>query len=307
MAISLLFFSSADISIPLLKQLLSDERFEVKAVFCQPDKPAGRNLELKAPVPKVLAEERGIPVHQPVKLKDADELLELYDVDFLLTFAYGQIMPQSWLNLAKIAPLNVHTSLLPKYRGASPIQSAILNGDAVSGYSLMKMVKAMDAGPVSHQVTTVINEETSAGELHDTLAQLAAENVPDQIIEMGESPVFLEQDESKISFCGKISRDDGRLDFSGSAKSNYRKFKAYSPWPGVWTSYEGKRLKLHSIRISNEMLPQGQVQEIEGRIIIGCESGSLELIEVQPEGKRRMPAKDFALGQSAFVSAKLPS
>jgi len=307
MAISLLFFSSADISIPLLKQFLKDERFDVKAVFCQPDKPAGRKLELKAPIPKLLAQEEGIPVHQPVKLKDADELLARYEVDYLVTFAYGQIMPQSWLNLPRIAALNVHTSLLPKYRGASPIQSAILNGDPMSGYSLMKMVKAMDAGPVSHQVSTPLTKESTAGELHDTLAQLAAENVPDQIIEMGGAPVFFEQDESKVSFCGKISREDGYLDFTGSAEENYRKFKAYMPWPGVWTKYRGKRLKLHDLALSDVEIPRSQVRLVEAKVLVGCEGGSLELVTVQPEGKRPMPAKDFVLGQSEFASAQLPS
>lgn len=307
MPISLLFFSSAEISLPLFEALIKDERFEVKALFCQPDKPAGRNLQLQSPPTKVLAENCGIPVHQPVKLSEAPELLSLYEVDFLLTFAYGQILNETWLNLPKVAPLNIHTSLLPKYRGASPIQSAILNGDRSSGYSLMKMVKAMDAGPVAFTHEIEIDENMTAGELHDRMAIEAAAHVPDQIVQLKSAPHFIEQDESKLSFCHKIDREAGELDFNKGTDELYARFKAYHPWPGAWTRFQGKRLKLLTLKPHLKKLTPGVVAWENDQLLIGTADGALEISELQLEGKRRLSAKDFLSGQSDFAEAVLPS
>jgi len=310
MPISLIFFSSAEISLPLFKELVADDRFEIKAIFCQPDKPAGRKLELKAPAPKLIAKDHGIPVYQPEKLSTETELLNQLQEDppdFLLTFAYGQIMRQEWLDLAAIAPLNVHTSLLPKYRGASPIQSAILNGDNETGISLMKMVLAMDAGPVAFQDKVQINDEMNAGDLHDELANLAALKVPNYIVSLSKDAQFTEQDESLVSHCGKVSREDGFLDFKGNASDVVQKFKAYSPWPGVWTKFNGKRLKVLDLSLSNKSLQPGQVLVEEAHLFIGCSEGSLQIHKLQLEGKSPLLAKDFLLGQSDFDASTLPS
>lgn len=310
MPISLIFFSSAEISLPLFKELVADDRFEIKAVFCQPDKPAGRKLELKAPAPKLIAEDNGIPVYQPEKLSAESELLEQLQEDppdFLLTFAYGQIMRQNWLDLAKIAPLNVHTSLLPKYRGASPIQSAILNGDTETGISLMKMVLQMDAGPVAFQDRISIDGEMTAGDLHDALANLAALKVPDHISALSKDPQFNEQDESLATHCGKVSREDGFLDFEESALATSRRFRAYSPWPGVWTRLNGKRLKLLSLTPVERDLPTGSILVEEGHLYIGCSEGAIQVHKLQLEGKAPLLTKDFLLGQSDFDASTLPS
>lgn len=310
MAVSLIFFSGAELSLPLLNVLLHDSRFEVKGVVAPPDKAVGRKLELQAPAPKALAMKHGVPVYQPEKLSAETALLQQFQSDppdFLLTFAYGYLIPESWLSLPSVAPLNVHVSLLPKYRGASPVQAALLNGDSKSGYSLMKMVKAMDAGPVAFQEALAIPLDMTAGELHDALGLLAAEKVPNQLIELKEKPHFEEQNEAEATHCGKISREDGYLDFQESSTQIYRKYQAYTPWPGLWTQYEGKRLKILSLQTATHSLKPGCVALEDGRVYVGTQDGSVELLELQAEGKRAMSAKDFCLGQSGFASASLPS
>jgi methionyl-tRNA formyltransferase len=297
MSISLLLFSSAEISLPLFESLMNDDDFNIQGLVCQPDKPVGREQRLTSPSTKQLAEKYDIPVYQPVRLSQANELLEKLrenPPDFILTFAYGQIMNQDWLDLPTLKALNVHTSLLPKYRGASPIQSAILNGDDESGISLMEMVLKMDAGPVAFQDKVNLNSETTAGLLHDELSSLAKSTVPQHIKNLKTDPdQFTEQDESQASHCGKISREDGYIDFKSTADKMLRQYRAYSPWPGIWTTYKGKRLKILDCRLS---------ENPEGLNISG-----LEILELQLEGKKPLSAKDFLLGQSEFSSESLPS
>ncbi|MBT4384292.1 methionyl-tRNA formyltransferase [Candidatus Peregrinibacteria bacterium] len=309
MPITILFLSSAEISLPLLGALLKDKSFEVVGLVCQPDKPAGRDKIMKAPAPKLFAERHGLEVFQPVKLRDDTELLNRFSEnppDIILTFAYGQILPKSFLDLA--LPLNVHTSLLPKYRGASPIHSAILNGDKVSGFSLMKMVQKMDEGPVYHIEKFDLNEHITTGILHDGLADLAAKSVPELLIKIHNSEVeAVEQKHAEASYCSKISKDDGFLDFSDSAEMVFRKFHAYSPWPGLWTTFDSKRLKLLDIALSDKKLKAGEVLFEADKLFVGTSKGSIELLQMQLEGKQCMHPKSFILGQKEFSSGLLPS
>lgn len=297
MAISLLFFSSAEISLPLFNTLLHDERFEVKALFCQPDKPVGRNQTLTSPRTKKIAENSGIPVYQPEKLSKATELLEKLQQDppdFILTFAYGQIMNQDWLDLPRFKALNVHTSLLPKYRGASPIQAALLNGDRESGITLMEMVLKMDAGPIAFQDKVELTRESTAGDLHDSLSELAALKIPDHLVSLFENiEQFKEQSDAEATHCKKINREDGYIDFKDAPELIMRKFHAYSPWPGIWTTFKGKRLKILDCRLS---------ESDEGLTV-----GGIELLSLQLEGKKALSARDFLLGQSDFSSELIPS
>jgi methionyl-tRNA formyltransferase len=302
---TVLFFSSAEISIPLFEALLNDERFEVIGLVCQPDKPVGRDGVLTAPKTKVLAQERGIPVFQPEKLKALD--LKGLGPDFLLTFAYGQILSEKVLALAKKEALNVHASLLPKYRGASPIQSAILNGDVQTGISLMRMEKKMDAGPVCMQWELSLGG-MNAGELHDAISDMAALHVPDALAELGVGNLgFQAQDESEVSYCGKVSRDDGFVDFQESAEGILRMHRAYMPWPGLWTTFGGKRLKLLEIELSDKDLLVGEVNCEDGMLFVGTIGGSLKINKLQLEGKQALHANDFLIGQPEFCSMILPS
>ena len=303
-----LFLSSASIALPLLEALLADSYFEVQAVICQPDKPAGRKGELKAPDTKLLAVQSGVPVFQPERLNRDKVLLEQFKAkrpDVLLTFAYGQKLNADWLGLAQFPALNVHTSLLPKYRGASPIQAALLNGDEESGFTLMGMVDEMDAGPIYAQSRLYVRPAMTAGDLHDALALLAAEKVPSLLKGLQElSPV--EQNMQQVSFSHKIEKQDGFVDFTDSARTIFNRWRAYTPWPGLWTKYKGQVLKLLEVSPTSGSLGSGKVVEMQGRLFVGTGDGALELHVVQMEGRKPMDAAAFVRGQDAFVGSQLP-
>jgi methionyl-tRNA formyltransferase len=312
---TLVFLSSADISIPLIEAILSDQRFELKALICQPDRPAGRGQALKMPAPKkLLLENSQVPVFQPESLNDDEALIsKLADLepDFLLTFAYGQILKEQVLQTAGIEALNIHTSLLPQYRGASPIQSSLLNGDDETGISLIRMVKRMDAGPVFSMHKHKISDDETAGQLHDALAKLAAETILDSLHLISNGTLVAKvQDETRATYCSKISKDDAFLDFNESANDILAKHRAYHPWPMTWTTHLGKRLKLtsikkHGVQTSHE---PGQITCSDGRMFVSCaDSTAIEVLELQLEGKKAMSAEAFMLGQAEFCQDRLPS
>lgn len=308
---SLLFFSSSSIAVPLFKAFLRDKRFQIVGLICQPDKPAGRGEELTAPVTKGLALAAGVPVYQPEKLsKDFTLLQELRKnpPDFLLTFSYGQLLSKDWLELPGREALNVHPSLLPLYRGPTPLQAALLRGDATTGITLMKMVKEMDAGPIAAQHEFALGEMT-VGELYDAIAERAVEWIPDDVdaVALQEDFPFVPQDESRVTFCEKISKDDAFENFERSAEELLCRYRAYTPWPGLWTTFEGKRVKLNKVQKAALKLKKGQTRFDAGQLFVGAEGGSVELLELQMEGKKNLSAADFARGFPAFTETSLPS
>lgn len=311
MPYTVVFFASSEIASPLFEAINADSRFKILGLFCQPDKPAGREGELKEPEMKHNAVKYGIPVYQPEKLFLEVELFELFKEnppDFFLTFAYGQLIPESWLAIPKIAPLNVHPSLLPRYRGPSPIQTAILNGDTETGITLMKMVKEMDAGPVAGQIHYKIQEHCTSATLFDELGLEAAKFVPDLMEKIAKDPaIFKEQDSAGITVTKKIEKDDGRMDFTKSAKEIFRQFRAYMPWPGIFTTYEGKRLKLCEIEPCDEVLEPGKIHCEKHFLYVGTSDGALRVKQVQLEGKKVLYVDQFIIGQPEFCSASLPS
>ena len=310
--ITLLFFSSADISLPLFEKLLRDDRFKVVGLFCQPDKPAGRNLLLKKPHIKEIAEKHHIPVYQPENLGRATDLLEKQrenSPDFLVTFAYGKILNENWLSLPKKHALNVHTSLLPKYRGSSPIQNAILNGDSETGISLMQMEKTYDTGPVYATHRIKLEKNWTASFLHEELAELAAQKIPEDLVKLmsDSAPQFQIQDSKNATMTEKMKKDDGYLDFQESAELIHRKFLAYTPWPGLWTFCNGKRLKFIDLKVCALALAPGEVQCKDKKLFIGTLEGAIEVLQLQMEGKKTAHADQFVLGQPTFCSQQLPS
>lgn len=310
MSYSLVFFSSSSIALPLFKVLVEDPRFEIRALISQPDQAAGRHLTYQASEIKKMALEKNIPVYQPVRLKDDIGLLELFIAnppDFILSFAYGQLISQEWLDLSKIAPLNVHPSLLPKYRGPSPLQGPILKGDKETGISLIKMVPALDAGPIAAQKIIPLGEHETASLLFEQVAQISAKWIPNELVNLATSPSFRDQNDSDASFTEKLSREDGELNFNQSAEILFRQFKAFQPWPGVATSYEGKRLKILDMELSSEVLEPGKVKCAKNGFFLGSSDGSLFIKQIQPEGKSSMHADAFTRGHSEFCSASLPS
>lgn len=297
--VSLLFFSSDSIALPLLRQLAADSRFKVQAVICQPDKVAGRDQVLTAPPAKTCALDLGIPCHQPVLLKQATELMRCLAQDrpdFLLTFAYGQILNQEWLELPTIAPLNVHPSWLPRYRGPSPLQTALLNGDEETGLTLMKMALGMDSGPIAMQHAFPISPLLTSGELFEAMSVFAAQVIPEDILSLASNPVFKEQNEAEATYCKKLTKDAAQADFGLTAQALFNHYRAYTPWPGLWTLVNGKRLKILRVKVSEKSLTAGTVHVQGDRLWVGCLTGSLEVLELQMEGKKAMPSSAFIHG-----------
>ncbi|QQR55109.1 methionyl-tRNA formyltransferase [Candidatus Peregrinibacteria bacterium] len=305
----LLFFSSSPISLPLFRALLKDKRFEIMGLFCQPDKPAGRGQLLTAPETKLVAETEGILVHQMPRLSEAKELLDFLKKDppdFLLTFAYGQILSSDWLELPRLAPLNVHASLLPLYRGAAPIQAALLDGQKQTGLSLMKMTEKMDEGPVAFKHPFDIEATMNSEDLFDALGSLAAERIPEDLLQLKERLVFEEQDPAAATYSSKIKKEDASVDFHKDAETLLRQFRAYTPWPGLWTTHQGQRLKFLGLEKSSTLsLQPGELSYRDFAFYVGTQKGDLKLTRLQLEGKKPLEAKDFILGFPDWASTFL--
>ncbi|MCF7836516.1 methionyl-tRNA formyltransferase [Candidatus Gracilibacteria bacterium] len=298
------FAGTPDFAVESLRTLIADEGIEVVKVFTQPDKPAGRGQALVPPPVKVFAEENGVEVLQPEKLKKAD----LEGLDFLVVVAYGMILPNEALNVPQFGCVNLHASLLPKFRGASPIQSSILAGEEKTGVTFMQISEQLDSGDIFAQEEIEIGEKNSL-ELSDELAELG--NKFPEILQKiaGGQLQPIAQDDSEATFCGKIKKEDGKLDWEkDSTEILVRKKRAFAGWPGVWCEYEGKILKLIEYRIQNTeygVQKNGEVFEFEGKVFVKTIDGAIQLKKVQLAGKKILAAEDFAHGDSNFVGAEL--
>jgi methionyl-tRNA formyltransferase len=296
------FLGTGEIAIPAFKRLIA-EGMKPVVLVTQPDKPVGRHHTLTPPAIKTVALEAGIPVLQPEKVKESiDELAEL-DLDLMVVMAYGQILPKKLITLPKIACINLHASLLPKYRGAACIQAAIEAGDAETGITVMHVVKALDAGDIILAKSIPIGEKETGGELHDRLADLAPEAMWEAIGQLTSGTASrTPQDESQVSYISKLERDHGRLDFSRSAVELERQIRAYDPWPGTFTVFtdggKERRLKIFPpVEILDRDLSPGEWEMADGNLLVGCDKGSLRLQDIQLEGSRRMKTEEFLRGR----------
>ncbi len=298
----LVFIATGDIALPSLRHLLEHGPRPL-ALVTQPDKPVGRHQVLTPPAIKTLALAAGIPVFQPVKIGDAAVELAALEPDVLVVMAYGQILRDNIFTLPRKAIINLHASLLPKYRGAACIQAAIDAGDSETGITSMHVVRELDAGDIIDAKSIPIGPDETGGSLHDRLADLAAEVMAGTLGKIAVGTVCrTPQDEALVSYVPKLGRDDGCLDWNLPAVALERRIRAYDPWPGTYTiaSEEGKekRLKIfpHSFVMNMELQP-GDIAADGDRLIIGCGDGALELASVQPEGGRRMSAGDYLRGR----------
>jgi len=301
-----IFFGTSDFSVPSLEALLKDDRFEVVAVVTKQDAPIGRHQILTPPPVKVLAQEHGIQVLQFEKIKTDEtyQSLSAIPVDAYVVVSYGKIMPQRILDLPKHGCINVHGSLLPRWRGASCVQTAIAAGDAKSGVTIMMMDAEMDHGDILAQKEVTIAIDETGGELHDRLAMLGAEALPDVLAGYLQGDIKPQpQDHSQATYCKLLTRDDGKIDWSKSADEIELLVRAYNPWPGTWTEWEGKRIKLINVkRITHNEKPQltveiGQPNILDGKIYVRSGDGNqLEILELQPEGKKIMNSKEYIIG-----------
>jgi len=292
----IVFMGTPAFGIPALKYLHAHHT--VEAVITQPDKPVGRKKTLKASPIKEEALRLNLPVFQPEKIKDIYEELKHMSIDFLITAAYGQIIPEKILNLSKIDALNLHGSLLPKYRGAAPIQRAIMNGEERIGVSLMRMVKKMDAGPV-YGMKSILNEDFTSGEAFKALSELSVSLLEDYLDKIIEGLTPSPQDESNVTVAQKITPADERLNFLMDAKTFYHHAKALMPSPLGKLKLKGVSLKVVECSFQpaeNQEFPM--VKSVDkNRVTIALNGGDITLTHVQPVGKKPMPMRDFLNGR----------
>jgi methionyl-tRNA formyltransferase len=332
-ALRIIFMGTAELSCASLETLAGDKAFSVAAVVTQPDKPKGRDLKLQPPPVKSIALQLGLPVLQPARARDEQFIAELRALkpDLIVVVAYGHILPQTILDLPEFGCLNVHTSLLPKYRGAAPIQWAIANGETETGVTIMKMDAGLDTGPIISQRHLPILPEDNSATLHDRLARLGAEllaqTIPDFVagkIQPQPQPV------EGVSHAPKIKKEDGRIDWNLPAKTIWNRLRAFTPWPGAFTFWLGVPpsggngihiggppeggtpnkprpilLKIWKAEIVEQSGGAGEILSADKNgITVGCGNNALRILELQREGGRRMNAAEFMAGHPLKAGEK---
>ena len=312
---------TGEIGIPTLRWLAESSGHKIVGVFTQPDKPVGRKAVLTPPAIKVVAQELGLPVFQPARLRTPEAVaqVEALGADLIVVMAYGQILPEAVLDAPRLACLNLHASILPKYRGAAPIQAAILSGDAQTGITVMYMDVGLDTGDVLLIETLQIADDETGGGLHDRLAELGPVAIENAVaaLEAGGAP-RVPQDDSLATHVGKLSRDDGRIDWSRPAAEIERMVRAFHPWPGTLTAIpaDATTKKRRGLKI----LPPVVVEPVEGgaaspgAILRADKSGVLvatgdpkravRVTTLQPESKKAMPAAAFLAGRPFGENAR---
>lgn len=310
---SLIFMGTPRFAVPSLTALL-DAGYDVVAVVTQPDAPAGRGKALRQSPVKEAALARGLPVLQPESLKPPEvvDALRALAPDVIVVAAYGQILRQDVLDLPPHQCVNVHASLLPRWRGASPISAAIAAGDPLTGVTIMVMEAGLDSGPILSQRDVPIQPEDTTGSLTERLAVVGAQLLVDTLpgwIDNTIAPRL--QDESRVTLAGRLRKEQGKIDWSRPAAAIERHVRAMSPWPSAFTTWQGKQLKVLRAEIGRTdhptKLPNGTVSVDRNHVCVQCGVEALRLLEVQLEGKRAMSGDDFARGHPAFDGAVVGS
>ena len=299
----IVFFGTHSNAAPILEALATNQGFKILFVVTQPDKPAGRDASLKASPVKIVAQKYSLPIAQPLDLQN----FIAPEADLYIVCAYGVIIPSRILNKPPHGCLNIHYSLLPKYRGPSPFQTALINGDNVTGVTIMLLDEKMDHGPILGQIKVPVAPDDTSSSLCDKLNTAAIPLLIGLIPKWIAKQIAPEpQKHALASYCRLLTRDDGRVNWQNTAHEIYNQFRGLTPWPGVWTTWDNQRLKLHAIQIANRPSNHpGEVQIVAERIYIGCADFAIEVFELQPEGKRIMNARDFLSGHNNFLHAKL--
>lgn len=305
----IVFMGTADFSTTVFKALIA-AKYKIVAVVTQPDRQVGRKKVLTAPDLKIAAEELKIPVLQPERIKDSYQEVLAYQPDIIITAAYGQIIPKAVLEYPKRGCINVHASLLPKYRGGAPVHYAILNGETETGVTIMQMVAKMDAGDIIQQAKLTIGDKENVGSLYNRLAKLGADLLVETMpVLLSGQYISYKQDETRATYSPIIKRADEKIDWAAKATTIANKVRGLDPWPGAYTVYEGKNVKLWAGDIHD--CPNAQVHHSHqkpGTIVkifsdaIGVKTGDLIYLitELQVEGKKRMSTAEYLRGHSIF-------
>jgi methionyl-tRNA formyltransferase len=301
----IVFMGSPDFALPTLRAL--DEHFDVVGVVTQPDRPAGRGQALRPPDVKILAQDLGLPLIQPKTLKDPEayKQLEAWDPDVIVVAAFGQILRQNVLDLPSYGCINVHASLLPRWRGAAPVQAALLHDD-VTGVTIMKMDKGLDTGAILSQASLPIPPEMTAGELFDRLAEMGASLLVDTLPAYLAGQVELQpQDDSLATYAPRLEKSEGELDFSKSAAYLSRLVRAFNPWPGAYQFYKGQRLKVYqAYAVQEKNAIPGKRYVYDDLPAWGTAAGLLVLKEVQLAGKSKLSGEAFLNGAKDWIAAE---
>jgi methionyl-tRNA formyltransferase len=297
--VRIVFFGSPAFAIPSVTAL-TEAGHEIALVVSQPAKPVGRRAEPTDPPVAHLAREKGLALFQPHSLKpdEAVARLEEAHADLFVVAAYGKLLSPRVLGLPRLFPVNVHGSILPRWRGASPVQAAILAGDATTGVSIMRMEAGMDTGPIFAVRDTVIGEAETGGELGDRLAEMGAALLVETLARLPLDP--LPQDDTQATYCPRISREDGLVDWALSAVELSRRDRAFTPWPGLYTFRKGARVKLSGLSPVAAGRPgaaPGTVLSVSPALAVACGEGAVAVRTLQAEGRKAVPAADFVRGE----------
>jgi methionyl-tRNA formyltransferase len=306
----LCFMGTPDFSVPILAALLATGH-EVVAVYCQPPRPAGRGHRLQPSPVQVFSDNRSLPVRTPVSLKDPAVQAEFaaLDLDAAVVAAYGLLLPKPVLAAPRLGCINVHASLLPRWRGAAPIQRAILAGDSESGVTIMRMEAGLDTGPMLLSARIPLTARMTGGELHDRLSQLGAELIVEALAGLAANRITPEpQPEEGITYAAKLAREEMRLDWRQPAPLLDRVVRAFAPGPGAWFEHEGERLKV--LEAAPESCPDGSRERpgtlLDDRLGVACGSGILRLLRLQRAGRDAVDAAAFLRGRPIPRGTGLP-
>lgn len=305
----IVFMGTPEFAVPCLQRLI-DDGHNVKGVFTQPDKPKGRGHKMQFPPVKECAVKAGIPVYQPTKMRDGEVLsvIEMLNPELIIVVAYGKILPKEILDFPRYGCINMHASILPRYRGAAPIQWCVINGEKESGVTAMQMDVGLDTGDMLLTKKVSIGENETAGELHDELSLLGAQVMAETIDLLLKGELIPEkQDDEKSNYAPMLTKDLCPINWNESALSIHNKVRGLSPWPVATAKLGEKTIKIHKTIISDKSNGQpGEVIVSDKKLVVSCgESTSIKIVVLQTEGKKAMKASDFLRGNPIEVGTIL--
>ncbi len=285
-----------DFAVPPLSSLINNERFQLISCFTNPDKKIGRKQILSPSPVKIRALEAGIDIYQPERIKDSIEIIEKLAPDLIVVVAYGHIIPESILKIPRFGCINIHGSLLPKYRGAACVQAAIINQEKEAGITIMLMDKGLDTGPIIHQASIRLNSTEVANEVMKKLSSLAAELLPDVLLRYISAELTpVPQDESLATKVGLIKKSDGLVNWQERADQINAKFRALTPWPGLYTELDAQVIKIHELGETIDQVDNkaGSIKIIKNHIFVQCGDRAIRIKKLQEAGRKVLSDKDF--------------
>ena len=302
--LTIVFMGTPDFAVPSLQALL-DGPDRVAAVVCQPDRARGRGRKVSPPPVKVVAERAGLPVLQPDSVRTFDfiKTLRAYAPDLLVVVAYGRILPEPLLRLAPLGAINVHGSLLPRHRGAAPIQWAIIDGETETGITTMMTAIGMDTGDILLVDRLIIDPDETAGELFERMALLGAQTLQKTIAALEAGTLTrIPQDDAQATKCPMLKKEHGKLDFSQTALANHNRVRGTNPWPGAYALLDGEPLKIHQTRLTDAPVGEDPIGLLKGNaksgLFVRCADHWLEILVLQATGGKRLAAKDYLVGKT---------